>query len=136
MNCIKSWKSKKNKSKEKILDKLLKNLYNSLVIYMELKEMIEIGILLDYYKELLTEKQSKYLIEYFEEDLSLTEIAENYGISRQAVYDNVKRGIKILRNYEEKLKFYERDKELRKELLELKENFRIEKLDEIIEKLS
>lgn len=98
--------------------------------------MIEIGFLLDYYKDLLTEKQSKYLIEYFEEDLSLTEIAENYGISRQAVYDNVKRGIKILRNYEAKLKFYERDKELRKELLDLRENFRIEKLDEIIEKLS
>lgn len=103
---------------------------------MELKEIIEIGFLLDYYKDLLTEKQSKYLIEYFEEDLSLTEIAENYGISRQAVYDNIKRGIKILRNYEEKLKFYERDKELCKELLDLRENFRIEKLDEIIEKLS
>ncbi len=98
--------------------------------------MIEIGILLDYYKKLLTEKQSEYLIEYFEEDLTLTEIAESHGISRQAVYDNVKRGIKILRNYEEKLRFYEKDKELRKELLELKENFRIEKLDEIIEKLS
>ncbi len=98
--------------------------------------MIEIGILLDYYKVLLTEKQSKYLIEYFEEDLSLTEIAENYGISRQAVYDNIKRGIKILKNYEEKLKFYERDKELQKDLLELKNNFTMEKLDEIIKKLS
>ncbi|NME35729.1 MULTISPECIES: YlxM family DNA-binding protein [Fusobacterium] len=103
---------------------------------MELKEMIEIGILLDYYKVLLTEKQSRYLIEYFEEDLSLTEIAENYGISRQAVYDNIKRGIKILKNYEEKLKFYERDKELQKDLLELKNNFTMEKLDEIIKKLS
>ncbi len=98
--------------------------------------MIEIGILLDYYKVLLTEKQSRYLIEYFEEDLSLTEIAENYGISRQAVYDNIKRGIKILKNYEEKLKFYERDKELQKDLLELKNNFTMEKLDEIIKKLS
>lgn len=49
--------------------------------------MIEIGILLDYYKPLLTEKQKKYLVDYFEEDLSLTEIAEMNEVSRQAVYD-------------------------------------------------
>ena len=70
---------------------------------MELNEMIEIGILLDYYKPLLTEKQKKYLINYFEEDLSLTEIAEMNEVSRQAVYDNIRRGSKILRDYEDKI---------------------------------
>ena len=98
--------------------------------------MIEIGILLDYYKPLLTEKQKKYLIDYFEEDLSLTEIAEMNEVSRQAVYDNIKRGCKILRDYEDKLNFYKKDRKLYKELLELRKDFKKENLDKIIEKMS
>ncbi|WP_300355974.1 YlxM family DNA-binding protein [Fusobacterium sp.] len=103
---------------------------------MELTEMIEIGILLDYYKPLLTEKQKKYLLDYFEEDLSLTEIAEMNNVSRQAVYDNIKRGCKILRDYEEKLNFYKKDRKLYSELVELRKNFKKENLDKIIEKMS
>ena len=98
--------------------------------------MIEIGILLDYYKPLLTEKQKKYLIDYFEEDLSLTEIAEMNEVSRQAVYDNIKRGCKILRDYEDKLNFYKKDRKLYKELVNLRKNFTKENLDKIIEKMS
>lgn len=97
--------------------------------------MIEIGILLDYYKPLLSDKQKKYLIDYYEEDLSLSEIAQNYDISRQAVYDNIKRGCKILRNYEEKLNFYKKDRKLYEELLNLKKDFKMENLDKIIEKM-
>ena len=103
---------------------------------MELNEMIEIGILLDYYKPLLTEKQKKYLIDYFEEDLSLTEIAEMNEVSRQAVYDNIKRGCKILRDYEDKLNFYKKDRKLYNELVNLRKNFTKENLDKIIEKMS
>lgn len=103
---------------------------------MELNEMIEIGILLDYYKPLLTEKQKKYLIDYFEEDLSLTEIAEMNEVSRQAVYDNIKRGCKILREYEDKLNFYKKDRKLYNELVNLKKNFTKANLDKIIEKMS
>lgn len=102
----------------------------------ELTEMIEIGILLDYYKPLLTEKQKKYLIDYFEEDLSLTEIAEMNEVSRQAVYDNIKRGCKILRDYEDKLNFYKKDRKLYNELVNLRKNFTKENLDKIIEKMS
>ncbi len=98
--------------------------------------MIEIGILLDYYKPLLTEKQKKYLIDYFEEDLSLTEIAEMNEVSRQAVYDNIKRGCKILRDYEDKLNFYKKDRKLYNELVNLRKNFTKENLDKIIEKMS
>ena len=98
--------------------------------------MIEIGILLDYYKPLLTEKQKKYLIDYFEEDLSLSEIAQNYEVTRQAVYDNIRRGCKILRDYEEKLNFYKKDRKLYNELLELKKDFKEENLDKLIEKMS
>lgn len=97
--------------------------------------MLEVSILLDYYKNLLSDKQKEYLIEHFEEDLSLSEIAKKYNISRQAVYDNIKRGIKILREYEVKIGFYRREKELYEELEQLKADFRIEKLDEIIEKI-
>ena len=98
--------------------------------------MIEIGILLDYYKPLLTEKQKKYLIDYFEEDLSLTEIAEMNEVSRQAVYDNIKRGCKILRDYEDKLNFYKKDRKLYNELVNLRKNFTKENLNKIIEKMS
>lgn len=102
---------------------------------MELNEFLEVSTLLDYYRNLLSDKQKEYLINHFEEDLSLSEIAKNNGVSRQAVYDNIKRGIKQLREYEEKLGFHKREKKLYSELLELKDNFKIEKLDEIIEKL-
>ncbi|MBM6689740.1 YlxM family DNA-binding protein [Fusobacterium mortiferum] len=102
---------------------------------MELDEFLEVSTLLDYYRNLLSDKQKEYLINHFEEDLSLSEIAKNNGVSRQAVYDNIKRGIKQLREYEEKLGFHKREKKLYSELLELKDNFKIEKLDEIIEKL-
>ena len=58
---------------------------------MELDEFLEVSTLLDYYKNLLSDKQREYLINHFEEDLSLSEIAKNNNVSRQAVYDNIKR---------------------------------------------
>ncbi|AVQ30105.1 hypothetical protein DW261_01100 [Fusobacterium varium] len=102
---------------------------------MELDEFLEVSTLLDYYKNLLSDKQREYLINHFEEDLSLSEIAKNNNVSRQAVYDNIKRGIKLLKDYEERLGFHEREKQIYQELLELKKDFKIEKLDTIIEKL-
>lgn len=102
---------------------------------MELDEFLEISTLLDYYKNLLSDKQREYLINHFEDDLSLSEIAKNNDVSRQAVYDNIKRGIKLLKDYEEKLGFHEKEKQVYQELLELKKDFKIEKLDDIIEKL-
>lgn len=98
--------------------------------------MIEVGMLLEYYKLLLSDKQRKYLVAYFEEDLSLSEIADENNISRQAVYDNIKRSVKVLKNYEEKLGFYKKDREVYEKLLILKKDFKMEKLDEIIESLS
>lgn len=96
--------------------------------------MLEVSILLDYYRSLLSDRQKEYLLEHFEEDLSLTEIGKKYSVSRQAVYDNIKRGIKILRDYEKKIGFYKRDLELLSQLKELKKDFTMKKLDEIIEK--
>lgn len=102
---------------------------------MELDEFLEVSTLLDYYKNLLSDKQRGYLINHFEDDLSLSEIAKNNDVSRQAVYDNIKRGIKLLKDYEEKLGFHEREKQVYQELLELKKDFKIENLNNIIEKL-
>jgi predicted DNA-binding protein YlxM (UPF0122 family) len=68
-----------------------------------LEKKIEISILLDLYAKLLTEKQYDFLNDYYNNDLSLSEIAENEGITRQAVRDNLKKGENKLFEYEEKL---------------------------------
>ena len=63
------------------------------------------SILLDFYGPVLTEKQRAILTEYYDEDLSLAEIAENFGITRQGVRDAVKRGEATLLALEEKVGF-------------------------------
>ena len=102
---------------------------------MELDDFFELSILLGYYQNLLSDRQREYMVKHFEQDYSLSEIAKEYDISRQAVYDNIRRGIKILKEYEEKLSLLQRDKAIVAELKSLKENFSIEKLDEIIANL-
>ena len=62
-----------------------------------------IALLLDFYGELLTEKQREFLEYYYNEDLSLAEIAGNEGISRQGVRDAIKRAEKQLLEMEESL---------------------------------
>lgn len=68
--------------------------------------------LFDFYQSLLTPKQRSYMSLYYLDDLSLGEIAEEFEVSRQAVYDNIKRTEAMLEEYEEKLlllqKFQER----------------------------
>ena len=66
---------------------------------------IEISMLWQIYGELLTEKQKEYIDYYYNEDLSLAEIAQNDGITRQGVRDIIKKGEKKLFEYEEKLLF-------------------------------
>lgn len=102
---------------------------------MMLDEFIEIANLLEIYSELLSGKQKEYLQDHFENDLSLSEIAKNHNVSRQAIHDNIKRGVALLYDYENKLKFYQSKKELREELNFLKENFTLENLEKIIEKV-
>ncbi|WP_372714189.1 YlxM family DNA-binding protein [Ilyobacter sp.] len=102
---------------------------------MELSDFLEVSLLMDYYKNLLSDKQKEYMLEHFERDLSLSEIAKEHNVSRQAVYDNIRRGIKILKEYEEKIGFYKREQEIKNSLLELRENFTPKKLEEIIESI-
>ena len=68
--------------------------------------------LFDTYKELLTQKQQEYFVLYYYDDLTLSEIAENKQVSRNAVFDQIKKVINILEDYEDKLKVYIKTKEL------------------------
>lgn len=114
-------------------------------------ERYKISVLLDIYGSLLTEKQLDLMNLYYNEDLSLSEISEVNNTSRQAIHDVIKRCQKLLNNYEEKLRVFEKitkeDKlkdsinkqidfilknidsiDIEKELLEIK-NFMANKID-------
>lgn len=69
---------------------------------------VKIGLLNDYYGGLLTEYQTRILSSYYDEDLSLKEIAEEEGVSRQAVADVIKRSSEKLVEYEKKLGLVEK----------------------------
>ncbi|MDR3552011.1 MAG: putative DNA-binding protein [Clostridia bacterium] len=63
----------------------------------------EVSLLLDFYGQVLTEKQREVIELYYDEDLSLAEIAEHTGITRQGVRDCIKRGEAVLFEMEQKL---------------------------------
>ena len=69
---------------------------------------LEMSLLFDFYGETLTEKQRELFDLYYNEDLSLAEIAEHAGITRQGVRDSIKRGEGILLELEEKVGFARR----------------------------
>ena len=70
---------------------------------MELEKNERINSLFAFYQPLLTRKQNDHLQLYYADDYSLGEIATEFAVSRQAVYDNIKRTEKILEDYEHKL---------------------------------
>lgn len=73
-----------------------------------MEKILELTLLYDFYGELLTEKQKKICELYYLDDLSLGEISEQQGISRQGVHDTLKRSEKQLYNYEKKLNLVSR----------------------------
>lgn len=82
---------------------------------------LEIPFLLDFYGEMLTKKQHDFLEYYYEEDLSLSEIAENEGITRQGVRDSIKRAEGQLFDMEKRLGLAKRFTELKKGVDEILE---------------
>ena len=68
-----------------------------------MEERVLISLLLDFYGPLLTDKQRMSLQLHHEDDMSIGEIAEELGVSRQAVHDNLQRARHILNDYESKL---------------------------------
>ncbi|MBQ3164018.1 MAG: YlxM family DNA-binding protein [Lachnospiraceae bacterium] len=97
------------------------------------------GMLFDFYGELLTEHQKRIYENAILDDLSLSEIAAEQGISRQGVHDILKRCDKILAEYENKLHLvdkFAKIKQMVQEINTLTDDEQIKKLsDEIIEEL-
>lgn len=73
-----------------------------------LEKQARVNLLMDCYEELLTDKQRNYLELYYQDDLSLSEIALELDVSRNAVYDNLKKAVSLLEKYEEKLHLLEK----------------------------
>ena len=101
----------------------------------ELEKNIRINELFDIYGELLSKTQQKMISLYYREDLSLGEISEEEGISRNAVYDSIKKGTTLLEEYESKIhvlakekKMYDFFNELKKEELSDKERNLLERI--------
>lgn len=82
---------------------------------------MKIGMLMDFYGQLLTEKQLDALDMYYNQDLSLAEIAEESSISRQGARDFIKKGEKQLNEYEEKLGLVKRFNDITKQISEMNE---------------
>lgn len=81
-----------------------------------LEKIVRLGRLFDFYSALLTEKQQRCIDLHYLQDFSLSEIAEELGVSRQAVHDMLRRAEAVLEEYEGKLKLLERQEREREAL--------------------
>ena len=84
-----------------------------------MEEKVKISMLCQLYGKLLTKKQFEFIDDYYNNDLSLSEIAENHNITRQAVRDIIKKGEKKLFELEEKLAFMEKTMIQEKQIQEI-----------------
>lgn len=96
-------------------------------------------MLYDFYGVLLTDKQREYMELYYREDYSLGEIADLSNVSRQAIYDNIKRTEQLMEGYETKLGLYGKFVKRQELLTRLEENIRDKKEEtylDIVEELT
>ena len=82
---------------------------------------LEMGYLLDFYGEVLTQKQREMLRQYYNDDLSLSEIGENFGITRQGARDAIKHGETTRKELEEKVGFAARYRRVQQKLEQLEQ---------------
>ena len=83
---------------------------------------MEIALLFDFYGDMLTEKQQDMIELYYENDLSLAEIAENYGITRQGVRDVIVRAEAILTDLEDKTGLIRRFHTMKQQLQQVRDD--------------
>ena len=81
-----------------------------------MEKFVEQTLLYDFYGELLTEHQRRIYEDVILNDYSLSEVADELGISRQGVHDNLKRCSRILEDYEEKLHLVEKFVSIREKI--------------------
>ena len=86
-----------------------------------MNEILEQALLYDFYGELLTSHQKEIYEQFVLEDLSLSEIAEDAGISRQGVHDMIRRCNRTLEEYEEKLHLVEKFLNIRSQVIKIHE---------------
>lgn len=94
-----------------------------------MEQNIYLTNLYDYYGELLTDKQKEYFEYYYMENLSLSEISENYNVSRNAVHKQIKDAENKLLFYESKLMLSEKSKKIEELLKDVDEKIKEEILD-------
>ena len=98
-----------------------------------MEDRVEISLLMDIYSPLLTEKQKNIMELYYNDDLSLAEIAELNNTSRQAIHDLIKRCYKQILSYEDKLnllkKSLERESVIESLLNDMKNKYSIDEND-------
>ena len=109
---------------------------------MKMDEILKQSLLYDFYGELLTEHQKEIYEQFIVDDLSLSEIAKDAGISRQGVHDLIKRCNKLLEDYEAKLHLVERFLSIKEKvhqidklLSEAEENHLIQEIKKISEEI-
>ena len=90
---------------------------------------IRLGILFDYYGELLTEKQQEFFKDYYFDNLTLQEIADNNDISKNAVHKTINAINTKLEYYEEKLRLYDKSQKIKELISDLSD----EKKEQIID---
>ena len=108
-----------------------------------MEKHVEISMLCQIYGKMLTEKQYEFINDYYNNDLSLSEIAENNNITRQAVRDVIKKGESKLFELEEKLLFMKRmlnqEKQIQtiiQQLIKIQETSSDKKAQKILENIT
>ena len=98
-----------------------------------MEEVIYYNNLFDCYGELLTDKQREYFIDYYQNNLSLSEMATNYGVSRNAIHKQLKKIIEVLENYEVKLSIISRNNKIMDLIKNLNDDKLVSEIERIIE---
>jgi|AntRauTorcE11897_2_1112592.scaffolds.fasta_scaffold00001_69 predicted DNA-binding protein YlxM (UPF0122 family) len=107
---------------------------------MNLQKSLEISFLNEFYGKLLTQKQQNILVEYYYNNMSLAEIAENNKVSRQAVLDSLRKSEKQLKHFESILQLVKKDNQLKQKVKQIvdkndKQNLTSSKLQAELEAL-